>query len=283
MNGIIWLVIQLHSWLIGLYPVSFREEYGAELTAVFAEAMADAARASRRDPLIVLLREFRDYPFSLLREHWLNLTDSKVDMMSPIKKPGWGLYPIWIMLTALCIPVSAIVSLIILRIAIDIIGGYIYVDGVRHITEDYLLMYVLVPVLGLVTGVIQYGLLRRYLPRMAWWVLATFGGWLFAMLLMYFARSLNILATEALDLDTAYLALGLSIGVGQWLLLRRRLPSAGWWIAANLAGWVLLSLLTGDILDQFDPLALGFLPASVTAVTLAFLMNQDRPTEPRGV
>ena len=81
---------------------------------------------------------------------------------------------------------------------------------------------------------------------------------------------------------SAFDVLGFSIGVGQWLLLRRRLPRAGWWIGANVVGWVLLGLITGDPLHQFDLLALGFLPTCVTAVMIGLLMNQAQPTEPRG-
>jgi hypothetical protein len=77
--------------------------------------------------------------------------------------------------------------------------------------------------------------------------------------------------------------LGFSVGVGQWLLLRRRLPQAGWWIVAHVVGWGLLRLVTGNTLSGFDVLALGVLPACVTAVALAFLINQAAPSEPQGI
>lgn len=88
---------------------------------------------------------------------------------------------------------------------------------------------------------------------------------------------------ESWAIDPEFIVLGLSVGVGQWLLLRRRLPQAGWWIGANVVGWGLLGLITGDTLGQFDLLALGKLPACVTAVMLALLLNQAQPTEPQGV
>jgi len=76
----------------------------------------------------------------------------------------------------------------------------------------------------------------------------------------------------------------LSIGVGQWLLLRWRLPRAAWWIAANIGGWALLGLIAGDgSLDQFWFLAVGILPACLTAISLVLLMNQDSPPKPQRV
>ena len=169
-----------------------------------------------------------------------------------------------------------------MNIITNVVGDVIYVDGVRRITEDYLGMYTFIPLLGLFTGVLQYGLLRRYLPRMGWWVWATLGGWLLGVLLILISRWLNFWTYETFDIDLAFIVLGLSIGLMQWLLLRRRLSKSGWWIGANVLGWVLLGLITGDSLGQFGLLLMGFLPTTVTAALLAWLMNQAQPTRPQG-
>jgi hypothetical protein len=232
MSGITWLAIQLYTWLIRLYPVSFREEFGAEMTAVFAEAITEAARLSKRNLLVIFLRELRDYPFSLLRQHWRKITHLEPNLMTTIKKPEWPFYPAWIILTALCVPIALIPSLIINNVIVNFIGDFIYVDGVRHITQDYLGTYIYIPVVSLLTGVLQYGLLRRYLPRMGWWVLATTGGWLLGTLLT-FGWS-NSWTYVSLDIDLIFIVLGLSIGVGQWL----------WWVLATTGGWLLGTLLT---------------------------------------
>ncbi|MGD8585415.1 MAG: hypothetical protein PVJ75_08695, partial [Chloroflexota bacterium] len=76
----------------------------------------------------------------------------------------------------------------------------------------------------------------------------------------------------------AFSLLGLSIGFGQWLVLRRRLPRAGLWIGTNVLGWGLLGLLAGNDLDQYW-LLFVLLPACVTAATLALLMNPLTPAE----
>src|SRR5512146_2263877 len=107
-----------------------------------------------------------------------------IPMMANNEKPRWSLYLNWILLTLICVPAAFFLSILILGIATNFVGDYIYVNGVQHITEDYLALYVFVPMAGLLTGVAQYGLLRRYLPRMGWWVLATTGGWLLGALLV---------------------------------------------------------------------------------------------------
>lgn len=202
--------------------------------------------------------------------------------MSMIKKPRWSFYPAWIILSTLCIPIAFIVDLVILKIITNFVGDFIYVDGVRHITEDYLFMYTFVPIVGLFIGLLQYGLLRRYLPHMGWWVLVTIGGWVLGALLIIISVWLKFWTYESFEIDLALILMGLSIGVGQWLLLRRRLSRAGWWVGANVLGWGLVGLISGDSLDQFGLLALGFLPACVTVMILALLMKQAKPTEVQG-
>jgi hypothetical protein len=189
------------------------------------------------------------------------------------KRPQWSFYAAWILLTSLCVPVAFFLDIIILRFITNIVGDFIYVNGVRHITEDYLAIYPLVLFVGLLTGEAQYGLLRRTLPRMGWWVPATVGGWLLGLLVAIIPGWLHL--EKAFNLDLVFILIGLSIGAAQWLLLRERLPRAGWWIAANALGWGLLALVTqGNSIDQYGLFILGLLPACATAATLALLMKQ---------
>ena len=205
--------------------------------------------------------------------------------MTTIKKPEWFFYPAWIIMPVLCVPIAFALYFVITRAIIYFAGEFIYVNGVRHISEDYLLVYIFVPAIGLLTGLLQYGLLRRYLPRMGYWMPATLLGYSLGLLLTLILREALISAGTAAAFyqssaqNVSFIFLGLSIGVSQWLLLRRRLPRAGWWIVANVVGWGLLALIMGGALGLFGIIALGLLPASVTAVTLGLLMNQLPPPE----
>lgn len=204
-------------------------------------------------------------------------------MITKDEKPRWFFYPTWIILTFLCVPIAFLIDLVILRIIISFIGDFIYVNGVRHITEDYLSMYTFIPIVSLLMGITQYGLLHCYLPRMGWWVLATTGGWLLGVGLIAIPSWLNW-TDKSINMDLTFILIGLAIGVGQWLVLRRRVPRAGWWIGANVVGWGLLGLITeGNSIGQFGLFTLGFVPACVTAAVLALLMKQVQPTELQGV
>ncbi len=195
------------------------------------------------------------------------------------KKPDRYFYIAWILWTTFCIPIAYFIVMILMLIVTLLIGDYIYVNGVRHITEDYLAIYFLVPVMGLLTGAVQYGLLRRILPRMGMWVLATAAGWLLGMFLVAAFIQLNWMVRA--ELDMTFILAGLSIGLTQWLVLRRRLPGAGWWIFASLLGWGLVALANrGDSIDQYGLLVLGFLPGCATAAALALMMKQEQTAVP---
>jgi len=189
------------------------------------------------------------------------------------EKPKRSFYLSWIVLTSLCVPIAFVLSFIVLKIIINIVGGFVYVNGVRHITEDYLLMYVFVPIVSVLTGVFQYGLLRQYLPRMGWWVFATVAGWFLGILLIMLPGWLGGADKSLNDLDLIFIIMGLAIGTAQWTLLWHKVAHAVWWIVANILGWGALGLITGDTLNQYGLLILGILPACATAVALALQIN----------
>jgi hypothetical protein len=285
MSIIVRVTVRLYSAMIRLYPLSFRQEFGAEMLAVYVEAIEDAREKSRRDLFVTILREIRDFPSFLLREHWRNFTHLEPNLMTINRKPAWFFYPAWIILTALCVPVGVLASMFIVHVIVGLVGDLIYADGMRWASEDNVAIYALVLVVGLSTGILQYGLLRRYMPRMGWWVLATAGGWSLGLVLIVlgiFGVLTHFWGAETIYRSWAFVLafslLGLSIGFGQWLVLRRRLPRAGWWIGANVLGWGLLGLMTKDTRDLYW-LAFGLLPACVTAATLALLMNPLTPAE----
>lgn len=211
--------------------------------------------------------------------HQANIEILPVNFKKPVRS---SFYLGWIVLTSLSVPIAYFFRIITLKIITNIVGDFVFVNGVRHITEDYLAMYVLVPSISILTGVLQYALLRRYLPRMGWWVFVTVAGWFLGVLLIALPVWLGWTDTPLNNLDLIFLVMGLAIGITQWLLLRRRLALAGWWIAASALGWGLLGLITpGNSLDQYGLFTLGFLPACATAAMLALLMSRVPPAEPK--
>lgn len=204
-------------------------------------------------------------------------------MIARNETPRWSFYLLWILLTSLCLPAAFFLDLLLLRVVTLFAGDFIYVDGVRYILEDYVGLYTFIPIVGLLIGLLQFGLLRRYLPGLGGWVAATMGGWLLGILLTLIPRWLGWTG-PVFSVDLAFLMMGLSIGLGQWPLLRRRVLRAGGWIGANIVGWGLLALIReGNSFDLFLLFAFGFLPACATALMLALLMTQGQRADPQGV
>jgi hypothetical protein len=147
--------------------------------------------------------------------------------------------------------------------------------------------------LGLLLGLGQWLILRRHLAQMHWWPLAGLAGLTGGIALGYGAG----LALQALDgiATLASVATGaLFLGLLQWLLLRRRLQNAIWWLPATLlawglalpAGWLLVilgfileptlslpgGLLTGGILGG---LLTGLIGGTISGAALIWLLRRN--------
>jgi hypothetical protein len=107
---------------------------------------------------------------------------------------------------------------------------------------------------GTVVGTAQWLVLRRPLPRTKWWawVLATAAGAFVAWTLGMLPTTLISVGSETGDSappepseKMVYglaalmgLAAGTILGTPQWLVLRRHVRQAAWWIGANALAWV---------------------------------------------
>jgi hypothetical protein len=99
------------------------------------------------------------------------------------------------------------------------------------------------------------------------WLLATALGWaagwaVGAPISELVARPIGetgaMLAAETLGAAVAWGTLGLTSGVLQWLILRRYMSSAGWWVPASVIGWAVVGSvrwsqgpLTEEVLSGF--------------------------------
>lgn len=164
-------------------------------------------------------------------------------MTTNFKRPAWYFYPGWMGVSILAFTLSFLAYFPVISLITRWVGGTIYVNGVRHITEDYLFIYFFFPALCLISGILQYGLLRLYVPRMGGWVLATLAGCLLVFVTMtLLIRVFGVAFLNLWNGALAFATIGGLIGLSQWVFLRRRIPKAGWWILANILGWGLAVL-----------------------------------------
>jgi hypothetical protein len=69
MNRGVWVLTQIYSCLLRLYPRAYREAYGEELCTVFRLAVDEAAEQGTFSILRLGLHELRDLPGAIWREH----------------------------------------------------------------------------------------------------------------------------------------------------------------------------------------------------------------------
>ncbi len=200
--------------------------------------------------------------------------------MMPInnRKPVWSFYLEWVLLTAISIPVAWAIAWFIISRITQAVGGTIQVGGVSHITEDFIGGFVFLPVLGLLIGVVQYLLLRGYLPRMSSWVPATVLGWMLPLVLLYLS-STGLFPDLAFDPvwsgAIAFTIIGASIGLCQWSVLRERISRAALWPVASVLGWSVAGLAVGEVIStQLDVIAIALLPP--TAASIAWWLLLDK-------
>ena len=85
MSGLVRLVVRLYALLVRLYPPGFRANFSEELQAVFAKAAAEAAGRGVLSLVKVCLWELRDWPVTLVREHWFSFRHGRKDMSMNVR------------------------------------------------------------------------------------------------------------------------------------------------------------------------------------------------------
>jgi hypothetical protein len=181
-------------------------------------------------------------------------------------------------LSAISIPIAWVIYWALISLIKKVVGDTIQVGGQPHITEDFLLLYILSPAIGLVTGIFQYLLLRRHLPRMGWWITATTLGWALAFIGgdLLFSTLYGTLDVDSIWSGPLMIVLvGGSLGPAQWLVLRRCVHHAAWWILVNVLVWGIVSLVTGGTISSLlDLLAFALIPGIATSVVLWLLLDR---------
>ena len=198
-------------------------------------------------------------------------------MMTSSRRTTRFFYPAWVALSAISIPIAGVIAWALVSQVVKVVGGTIQVGGHTRITEDYLSSYILLSVLGLVAGFLQYLLLRHHLPRMGWWIAATTLG-----LLLGLAGGRPLFRTLHSTLDSTWFGIlmtvliGGSMGLAQWFVLRQRVRHAAWWILANVLGWGVVGWGAETLSNQMVIPAVGIMlvPGIATSIALWLLLDQ---------
>jgi hypothetical protein len=113
---------------------------------------------------------------------------------------------------------------------------------------------------GFAISLLQGLVLQRRISHIIPWVVAGTTGWAIGWLIVLFA------VPDGLELING-LVVGLAMGIAGWLVLRREVHWAGWWIVMSIVGWTTgLALLPGF-------LSTGATAGALTGIALEFLLR----------
>ena len=145
----------------------------------------------------------------------------------------------------------------------------------------------LVPIVaGFLVGFAQWVVLRKYLNEVFDWILAGGASWAIGYALGLLI--INGLTTTGFDGFIGYILFGIIVAIAQWPILRREIPNAWMWIAANVVGWTAGFYVSQLSLDLFfngptiDPLAStsvlsgvsGLVAGAITGIALVLIVRQ---------
>lgn len=186
-------------------------------------------------------------------------------------KPRWSFYLAWVGLNIIAILIACLIAWALISLIMHLIADTTLVHGETFFTDDSFVLYVIFPLIGLSTGFLQYTLLRRYLPHMAWWIAATFLGWLLPFATGPIIITLLKQRNDTFSIMLGMLLIGASIALPQWWLLRKRVRNASWWILTHGLGCSatgLLNLVDAEFLPALVGIALLPIIASAFACWL---------------
>ncbi len=197
-------------------------------------------------------------------------------MVSQPEKPSRLFYPGWVVVSAAAVGAGGWIAWRMMALVVQLVGDTLVVDGQRHITEDYLFLYILLPVIGLASGTAQALWLKGALPRLKGWALATLVSWLLPFGVGAIISTLLKLPVEIKPgwVIASFVLAGAFFGLPQWLLLRRQVQQPWLWLAAMAAGWGLVRVFAYLNSEPWVMLtSVALLPALTTALAWWLMLD----------
>jgi hypothetical protein len=144
------------------------------------------------------------------------------------------------------------------------------------VNEDRVLAPAGLLCIGLVCGYAQSRVLQHLLPNPRRWMLATWAGYLLALLVVLAA---NLFRLGGQNDALLFACMGAAIALPQWLLLRPLFRPASLWVPAGALGFLAFLWLVANPASQFSDLLfavalLGTLAAVPTGLLLGWMAGQ---------
>ena len=123
--------------------------------------------------------------------------------------------------------------------------------------------------IGAFIGITQWLVLRRYFSGAGWWVLASGAGWIAG----WFLITSGLIVPPGAGLINTMIAgavFGLTMGVAQWIVLRRWLKLASMWILLSIPGWTI------GMVGILGTILVGVVVGAVTGFAFDLLLRFPR-------
>jgi hypothetical protein len=122
---------------------------------------------------------------------------------------------------------------------------------------------------GAALGILQWLVLRHRISESTRWIFATAIGWLVGWGLFLFATPSELAFASGL-------VVGGCTGIAQWLILRKEVHWAGWWLPISALAWTTgLNVLSGGFLA-------GATPGALTGIALEILLRYAPKEQSQG-
>jgi hypothetical protein len=141
----------------------------------------------------------------------------------------------------------------------------------------------LYPLVATLPGFLHWLILRRWFPHAGWWVLASGAGSLLGYLVT--GWGLGVADTQGettfarFAVPASMAVAGAAVGTLQWVVLRRWVSRAGWWVLASSISWIVAEYAylkltrASDVRLLLGTAVSGALSGAITGLTLVRLMR----------
>ena len=200
-----------------------------------------------------------------------------IPAMQPAGTPGFLWFMGWTLLTTAALPVAYITSPLIAVIFMWLIELGLKTGFWSTANSATPELAGLLTSFALVLASVQWYLLRNYLPRAWLWFIATGTGVLLGGLAAGLSTGRSSAPYWPSIMSATLLQIGLTLGLTQWLYLRRFLANAFWIVLVNLLAAPSILLAGNSFNSLTELIVVLLLPGAITGLGLWLLLNQSHP------